>query len=259
MSANGTVDVAKVIDWDTVIANAQKHPEQSATNNEIGIDMYGNPVNLDLWNYEFNEEAKTFTTGKGTGSKAQAGYIGNIVNGRIIGEIPQYIKNNETIYTLVSMANAFKECEITIAPLIPKSVTELYYTFSGCSSLTTAPTIPDSVINMEFTFSGCSSLTTAPTIPDSVINMGYTFSGCSSLTTAPTIPDSVTNMYRTFTGCVSLTGNFVVNALNVESYGFCLQEAATNDGCNLVVSGTCPQLDDIIATKSENSHITKGN
>ena len=130
LSANGTVDVAKVIDWDTVIANAQKQPDQSTTNNEIGIDMYGNPVNLDLWNYEFNEEAKTFTTGKGTGSKAQAGYIGNIVNGRIIGEIPQYIKNNETIYTLVSMANAFKECEITIAPLIPKSVTELYYTFS---------------------------------------------------------------------------------------------------------------------------------
>ena len=352
LSKNGTVgDGVAVIDWDTVIANAQKHPEQSPTITDIGIDMYGNPVNLDLWFYEFDEENKTFVTGKGYGSKGQVGYIGNIIEGKIEGEIPQYIKKNDQKYVLTDIINAFyNSTSLTTAPVIPNSVTNMSYAFSGCSSLTTAPvipnsvtnmtstfsgcrslktaptipnsitnmgstfyectsltaapTIPDSVTNMETTFSECSSLTTAPvipnsvtnmagtfsgctsltqaptipnsvtnmertfcdctslttapTIPDSVINMERTFISCSSLTTAPTIPDSVTNMYYTFYGCTSLTGNLVVNALNVEYYGFCLQDAAINDGCNLVVSGTCPQLDDIIETKSGYSHITKG-
>ena len=42
-------DSTSNIDWDEIFKNAQKHPEQSSTNNEIGIDEDGNPVNMDLW------------------------------------------------------------------------------------------------------------------------------------------------------------------------------------------------------------------
>ena len=111
---------------------------------------------------------------------------------------------------------------------------------------------------MMETFDGCTSLTTAPEIPSSVTNMSYTFNSCRSLTTAPEIPSSVTSMWNTFDGCTSLTGNLVINA-NPTYYDWCLSGASTAAGTNLVVSGTSTLLDEIIATKSENSNITKGN
>ena len=88
--------------------------------------------------------------------------------------------------------------------------------------------------------------------------MGETFYGCTSLTTIPTIPNSVTYISHAFKNCISLTGSIVINANNVQYYTSCFENTSTNNGCNLVVSGTCPQLDDIIATKSSNLHITKG-
>ena len=88
--------------------------------------------------------------------------------------------------------------------------------------------------------------------------MYSTFQACTSLRTAPTIPNLVANMQLTFCQCISLTGNLIINASNVTEYSDCLNSSAQNEGCNLVVSGTCPQLDVIIATKSSNSHITKG-
>lgn len=39
-----------------------KHPDQSAENNDIGIDEDGNPVNLDLWKYYLNDE-QTYVLG----------------------------------------------------------------------------------------------------------------------------------------------------------------------------------------------------
>ena len=58
----------------------------------------------------------------------------------------------------------------------------MYSTFSGCTNLTIAPEIPSSVTNMYSTFSGCTNLTTAPKIPSSVTHMVLTFSGCTNLT-----------------------------------------------------------------------------
>ena len=89
--------------------------------------------------------------------------------------------------------------------VIPSSVTNLYYTFYGCTALTTVPTIPSSVTNLSHTFRGCTALTTAPAIPSSVTALTQTFYGCASLTTAPTIPSSVINLYETFSKCTSLT------------------------------------------------------
>src|SRR5574344_777762 len=108
------------------------------------------------------------------------------------GTIGYVLKSNSTKYVNLSDT------------VIPSSVTNMYGTFYGCTSLVTAPAIPSSVTNMTFTFYGCTSLVTAPAIPSSVTNMYYTFYGCTSLVTAPAIPSSVTNMYGTFYGCTSL-------------------------------------------------------
>lgn len=37
-------------DWDEIMRTAQKHPDQRDSE-DIGIDAFGNPVNLDLWVY----------------------------------------------------------------------------------------------------------------------------------------------------------------------------------------------------------------
>ena len=107
---------------------------------------------------------------------------------------------------ITDMSYTFHGCtSLTTAPVIPDSVTDMGYTFFGCTSLTTAPVIPNSVTNMWGTFYECTSLTTAPVIPNSVTDMYGTFSGCTNLTTAPIIPNNVTDMENTFSGCISLT------------------------------------------------------
>ena len=46
-----------------------------------------------------------------------------------------------------------------ISEIAGQPVNTMYQTFDSCTSLTTAPTIPNSVTDMTFTFYGCTSLT----------------------------------------------------------------------------------------------------
>ena len=327
-------DAVGKINWEKILNDANKNPdkykhsEQSNTNGDIGIGTDGKPVNLDLWTYKVINENE-ITLGYFNGCNYTPGYQNsNIVNEKIQGKVPQYIKinGNDGFYAVTSMCGTFSGCtslttapeipssvtdmtatfyrctslttaseipssvtsvgsiffgctSLTTAPEIPSSVTSMYNTFNGCTSLTTAPEIPSSVTEMMNTFDGCKSLTTAPEIPSSVTemmntfygckslttapeiplnvtNMLQTFSDCTSLTTAPEIPSSVTDMESTFSGCTKLTGNLIINA-NPTNYRWCLEYTATADDANLVVSGSSTVLNEIIATKSENSHITK--
>ena len=107
---------------------------------------------------------------------------------------------------LTNMEYTFKGCtSLKVAPRIPDTVVTLYETFRGCTALLTPPpSIPNSVTMMYGTFLQCGKLTTAPNIPNNVTNMEYTFRLCSSLTTAPTIGNKVTNMSACFRDCTSL-------------------------------------------------------
>ena len=155
------------INWEEILADANSNPDkyksenQSSTNGDIGIGTDGKPVNLDLWTYEVIN-GNEIKLSRGISCDLVAGYDkNNIVNGQIIGKVPQYIK--------ISGKNEFY------------LVTNMGYTFSRCSSLTTAPEIPNSVTNMSDTFSYCSILTTAPEIPASVTSMVSTFEKCYKL------------------------------------------------------------------------------
>src|SRR5574344_914090 len=108
------------------------------------------------------------------------------------GTIGYVLKSNSTKYVNLSDT------------VIPSSVTNMSFTFYGCTSLVTSLAIPSSVTNMYGTFYGCTSLVTAPAIPSSVTDMAFTFFGCTSLVTAPAIPSSVTDMSYTFFYCKSL-------------------------------------------------------
>ena len=260
-NANGNSSV----NWDKVLADATanpdkyKHEDQSSTNGDIGIGTDGKPVNLDLWTYKVINENE-ITLGNNGGCGGHPGYRNaNIVDGKIQGKVPQYIKisGKDEFYVVTSMYGSFGYCDkLIIAPIIPTTVTNLEWAFRECTSLTTVATIPPSVTDMNHTFDGCTSLTTVPIILEGVTNMKSTFAECTSLITAPVIPSSVTNMDYTFSGCSKLQGNIEINA-NPTYYTQCFYGAAT-EGSGLTVTGSSTLLDEIIATGSSNK-ITRGN
>ena len=214
------------IDWDTVLANAQKHPDQK-TSTAIGVGTDGRAVNMDLWEctlledgtYALNDSASVAITGTRT-----AGYTGNIVDGKIEGTIPQYIKD-ESDGSFIEVTSIqwlfYQKTELATSPKIPDTITNMYNTFNGCTNLITVGEIPDSVTNMQGTFNGCTSLTTVTSLPNNLENMSYTFQNCSKLITVCDIPNNVTNMQGTFYGCTSLTKvTSLPNNLENMSYTF---------------------------------------
>ena len=220
------------IDFDTkYVAPASQDEERN--NGVIGIGTDGKPVDMVLWEYTLlddgtyalNDPESVAPTGTRT-----AGYIGNIVDGRIEGTIPQYIKdktkdsfievtNLESLFynmslieapkipnTVRNMSRTFQYCSQLIdVSEIPNGVTNMYGTFAQCSSLEESSQIPITVTNMEKTFLDCISLKEAPIIPNRVINMEGCFQHCTKLISTPEIPNSVTNMKNTFRICSSLT------------------------------------------------------
>lgn len=63
-------------------------------------------------------------------------------------------------------------------------------------------------------------------------------------------------MWSTFRGCANLQGTIEINANPLE-YPGCFENAAIN-GTGLTVTGASTMLDTLIATKSTDSKITKG-
>ncbi len=213
--AQYTKDENQEIDWEEVLANAAKHPSQSAENNDIGIGTDGKPVNLDLWTYDEEESlgdnVRVIGWRLGKEDKEEgilSGYQNtNIVDGKIQGCMPQYIKRGTGDFLpVLNLTSTFSECtNLVTAPKIPSNVKHMTGTFSGCSNLVTAPIIPDSVTYLDYTFYNCTSLTTVPNIPNSAFNMNSAFDGCTSLTSVPDLPNTVRKMNNTFMNCSSLT------------------------------------------------------
>lgn len=255
------------IDWNEAMANAVAPDNQTETSkNVIGIGTDGNPVNMDLWNFNYYEDAKGYglndETSLNTEASASAsmGYRGNpndfTEDGQIIGTVPQYISEDggKNYIPVTSMKWTFYDCEdLIVMPEIPSTVIELPYTFRKCinlekvsnipnsvtslqccfyecTSLEIVPVIPNSVTNLQSTFCKCTSLETAPVIPNSVTDMYATFGWCTTLETAPVIPNSVINMNRTFRECTSL-----IIASNIPEGVINMQE--TFYGCSVLTKG----------------------
>ena len=111
------------------------------------------------------------------------------------------------------------------------------------------------VTNMWMTFAECQDLLYAPELPTTVVNMGWTFYECYYLISAPTIPESANYFEATFSSCYNLTGSLVINVANDPYLAGTLRNVATEDGCDLILSGSSPYLVDFLRTKSDNSNI----
>ena len=211
-------------------------PSQDDSRNEgvIGIGTDGQPVDMDLWEYNFDDVTNGYGLNDSISLTATAsadaskGYNGadfdNIV-------LPQYIsidkgenwtpvtnlnwmffnctnlkQINDIPTTVVSMRHTFRNCSSLIStPIIPDSVTNIGGAFYGCTNLTTIQYLSKNATNMQSTFNGCTSLTGLSNIPDAVTNMYETFANCNNLISVPTIPNNVIDMHRTFFGCSRLT------------------------------------------------------
>ena len=262
---NSSEETGSTVDWNKILEEANKnpesfkHPEQSETNNDIGIGTDGKPVNMDLWIARIINENE-IALNEDVGCGCSKGYVGKIIDGKIQGKIPEYVKKagKDDFFRVTEMESTFLGCmELEeMQENIPSGVKNFNYTFYECLSLTSI-TIPDSVTTIgDFTFYGCQSLTsitipdsvttigggtfyecsslTSITIPDSVTTIGDdTFYECSSLTSI-TIPDSVTSIgYRAFSGCASLTSVTIPDSVTSISDG-------AFSGCSSLTSITIP-------------------
>lgn len=135
------------------LENATEPPSGQKNTKNIGIAEDGTSVNLDLWTYTLIDNAYYRLSGDDTGCGLYSyGYSNShIVNGKIVGSVPAYIKGPEGKFLPVtSMSGTFEECtSLTVAPVIPSGVTDMVYTFFNCTSLTTAPEIPSGVTDMR--------------------------------------------------------------------------------------------------------------
>ena len=144
-------DIEEGINWNEKMANAVAPESQNQERNEgvIGIGTDGNPVDMDLWEYTFDDETGGYALNSEEVIDSDgriAGYRGNVKDdGTIEGTVPQYIKVNNGEW----------------AP-----VTSLYRSFQGndttneeLKKLTTAPKIPTTVKSMKMTFEYCENLT----------------------------------------------------------------------------------------------------
>ena len=206
-SYEDTINEYMGIDWDRVLENAEKHPDQK-TSTAIGVGTDGRAVNMDLWEYtKLDDGTYALNDADSLITTSTAGYTGNIVDGKIEGTIPQYIKD-ETDNDFVEVTSIewlfYENTKLEISPILPNTLTNMKDAFNGCTNLITVGEIPDRVTNMQGTFNGCISIEKITDLSDKLENLSYGFQGCSSLKEVCEIPPTVKNLRGTFQNCVEL-------------------------------------------------------
>ena len=216
-SYEDTINEYTGLDWDRVLANAEKHPDQK-TSTAIGVGTDGRAVNMDLWEFEYDEQTSGYALNDGEvlnnteyGGTNETrirnkGYNGNFSeeSGEIIGTVPAYIKEEGSWIPVTSMYNTFYNCtDLQKAPEIPSTVVCMWSTYQGCAKLKEGK-VGSQVINLWNCFMDCTSLTTSPILPNTVKNMMQMFYRCTELNNVSNIPNSVTSLQSTFYGCTKL-------------------------------------------------------
>lgn len=151
--------------------------------------------------------------------------------------------------TVTDLTSTFSECkQLTIVPDIPSNAKKLYMTFTNCVKLSYAPHIPEGVTDMTGAFEYCENIEIAPRIPDTVTTLLHAFKGCTSLTTVYEIPASVRDLRWAFADCESLEGTIVIHA----NPGWLYRQGCFEDTeCEIKLTGTSTVLEELAATSSK--------
>ena len=176
---------------------------------------------------------------------------------------------------VMNMGSMFSSCSslisLDLSSFNTSKVTNMYQMFYDCQSLTNLDLSSfntSKVTNMTSIFSDCSSLTSLDLSSfntSNVTNMGYMFDGCSSLISLDLSnfnTSNVTNMSSMFYNCSKLIATINIMNASVTDYSFMFREAATAANAKITVNyiaGASTLVDNMIATKSANSNVVKGN
>lgn len=211
------------IDWEQAMADAKAPDSQDEERNEgvIGLGTDGKPVDMDLWEWNFDKVTDGYalndaevlqnteynSSGTNTETIRNAGYLGNIIDGKIESSIPVYISTDngktyqevKSLYRTFESIKSLKEC-----PEIPHTIINMMCTFEGCIELADAK-VGEKVENMNWTFHS-TKIDRIPEIHKSVNTLEGAFSQCNSLTEIEfIIPENVTSLKQTFENCDNLT------------------------------------------------------
>ena len=176
---------------------------------------------------------------------------------------------------VISMITMFYDCgsltSLDLSNFNTKNVTDMADMFYYCSKLTTLDLSSfntSNVTDMKEMFSGCSSLTTLDLSSfntSNVTNMRRMFNSCSSLINLDLSnfnTSNVTNMEYMFCWCSSLTTTIDIMNTSVTNYKNMFSNAAIDASAKITVNykaGASTLVDNMIATKSYNSNVIKGN
>ena len=186
---------------------------------------------------------------------------GNMASNGIFSEIGTELQLQEVMFEdgvkagWLSLEYMFFDNSQLIKANIPSGDIRCGYMFEDCSSLTEVSDIPDGIRGCGGMFQGCSSLIKAPKIPEGVELSDYMFKGCSSLTEAPDIPTGVKNTSGMFDECSKLSGSMKIMG-PIENVKDMFKDAATEGDGLTIYYADGVNIDEILATKSENSKIT---
>ena len=207
LDSNGNIENLNInFDAKYVAPSSQ---DEERNNGVIGIGTDGKPVDMDLWEYTLLTDG-TYCLNDENSSNLQetinSGYIGTIIDGKIIGQIPQYIStdNGEHYMPVTSLLYTFSDItQLKEMPNLPQTVTSIRDSFNGCTNLELIGYIPNSVTNMQGTFHGCIKLKNISNLPSKLENMDATFQD-TNLIKCPYIPDTVETMRACFYNCSNL-------------------------------------------------------
>ena len=176
---------------------------------------------------------------------------------------------------VTNMNSMFSTCRnlvnLDISSFNTSNAGDMGYMFTDCSNLTTLDLSmfnTSKVTDMEQMFANCSSLTSLDLSnfnTSKVTVMSYMFSNCYSLTSlnlSSFNTSKVTNMSYMFFNCKKLQTQINILNANVTDYGYMFNYAATDPNAQIVVNyiaGASTLVDNMIATKSANSNVVKGN
>ena len=183
--------------------------------------------------------------------------------------------NSFNTSNVTDMASMFSKCSslasLNISKFNTSKVTDMRDMFYKCSSLTSLDLSSfntSKVTNMYRVFSDCSSLISLDLSSfntSNVTNMTIMFSDCSSLISLDLSNFNtlnVTNTSSMFYNCSKLTTTINIMNASVTDYSFMFYDAATDANAKITVNyiaGASTLVDNMIATKSSNSNVVKGN
>ncbi len=173
-----------------------------------------------------------------------------------------------------NMGDMFNNCdlqELDVSGFNTSSVTDMQSMFNGLDNLTILDVSnfdTSNVTNMYSMFSFCRNLTNLDLSNfdiSRVTNMRSMFYYCCKLTNLSLNylgASNVANMENMFYNCNSLIANVNIYNPNISSYNTMFYSASTNSGAQIIVNyieSTSDLVDQMIATKSSNSNVKKGN